>query len=77
MRTNRYGDEIEDVSSAVVLTTVRISRKTRTCATCLSEIRPGEQYARHFLPPDAEHAAAMTITEHVSAGICYAVMCQE
>jgi hypothetical protein len=70
-------DGYDDIEAAVVLTTVRVSRKIRTCATCLGTIHPGEQYVRHFLPPDGDHEKAMTITEHASAGICYTVLGQE
>lgn len=74
-----YGgdDGYDDMSPAVVLTTFRRSRIARTCATCQGEIRPGEQYARHFLPADADHAGHLVITEHASAGICYVIMNQE
>lgn len=74
-----YGEDdgYDDMSPAVVLTTFRRSRKPRTCATCGGGIRAGEQYARHFLPPDADHPESMVIIEHVSAAICYVVMNQE
>ena len=70
-------DDDHDMSPAVVLTTFRASRIERTCGTCGGAIRPGEQYARHFLPPDTGHDTSATIAEHVSAGICYTIMNQD
>lgn len=61
----------EDAAPVTVLTTVRVSRKARTCSVCLGEIKPGERYARRFLPPDAEHEKAMTVAEHENAGACW------
>jgi hypothetical protein len=73
--TAQYGEE--DPPETTVLTTFRRSRAARTCGTCLGEIRPGEQYARHFLPANADHGRYLIVIEHASACICYAVLGQD
>jgi hypothetical protein len=65
-----YGDE--DIEAAIMLATVRTSRKARDCATCGGQIRPGEQYRRIFFPP-GDHGPA-TFSVHLSAGDCWSVL---
>jgi hypothetical protein len=39
------------------VTTIRRSRKDRTCEDCRQPIRRGEEYARLSLPPSAEFSS--------------------
>jgi len=68
MRTwaEAYDDEVR---YPPVLKTSRVSKKTRKCAVCYGEIKPGQRYVRVFLPPrDGE--TSFTYIEHVGDGAC-------
>jgi hypothetical protein len=66
-----------DGENAVVLTTWRTARAERTCGTCGGVIKAGEQYARHFFPPETDGGTSLTVTEHASSYTCWTVMNQE
>lgn len=64
----------QDADDATVLTTFRVSRIERTCGTCHGVIRAGEQYARHFFPPESKNGRSLTVAEHASAYTCWTIM---
>jgi hypothetical protein len=65
----RWREQQEECDSpAVVLETVRVSRRDRDCAGCTGKIRKGQAYRRFAIPPEVPGDRWFVQCQHADGG---------